>query len=99
MKFRIEFNQEKNLLLKETRGVGFDEVITTIINNGIVAEFEYKVKKKYPNQRIMAVKIKNYIYAVPFVIDKRKKVMFLKTVYPSRVLTNKYLKKGGLYEA
>jgi len=39
------------------------------------------------------VKIKNYVYAVPYVIDEKKKTIFLKTVYPSRVLTKKHLRK------
>ena len=94
MKFRIDFNKEKNLLLKETRGVGFDEAIIAIINNGIVDEFEHKDKKRHPNQRIIAVKIKNYIYAVPYIKDEKRKVIFLKTIYPSRILSEKYLKKG-----
>jgi hypothetical protein len=40
------------------------------------------------------IKIKGYAYAVPYVIDKKRKVVFLKTVYPSRVLTEKYLEGG-----
>lgn len=94
IKFRIEYNEEKNLLLKETRGVGFDEVITAILNDRILDEFEHKDKKKYPNQRVFIIKIKNYIYAVPYVRDAKRKVIFLKTIYPSRVLTKKYLGKG-----
>ena len=42
---------------------------------------------------MFVIKIKNYAWAVPYVIDKRKGVIFLKTVYPSRVLTDKYLRK------
>ena len=49
--------------------------------------------KKYPNQKVLIVKIKNYVYAVPYVINRKKGVIFLKTVYPSRVLTKKYLPK------
>jgi len=89
----IEFSEEKNLLLQQTRGVGFDQVINAIKNNKILDNLKHKNKKKYPKQRILIIKIKNYIYAVPYVIDKRKKTIFLKTVYPSRVLTNKYLKR------
>ena len=94
MKFRIEYNEEKNLLLKGTRGVGFDEVITAILNDRILDEFENRDKKNYPNQRVFIIKIKNYIYVVPYVKDAERKVIFLKTVYPSRVLTKKYLGKG-----
>ncbi|MBU1088820.1 toxin [Patescibacteria group bacterium] len=93
MNLSIEFSEEKNLLLQQTRGVGFDQVINAIKNNKILDNLKHKNKKKYPKQRILIIKIKNYIYAVPYVIDKRKKTIFLKTVYPSRVLTNKYLKR------
>lgn len=94
MKFRIEYNEEKNLLLKETRGIGFEEIEEAILDNKVLDEFEHKDKKKYPNQRILIIKINNYIYAVPYIKDEKRKVIFLKTIYPSRVLTKKYLKKG-----
>ncbi len=98
MKFKFDFNQEKNFFLKETRGVGFDEAIVAILNNGIVDEFAHKDNKRYPNQRILAIKINNYIYAIPYLLDEKRKVIFLKTVYPSRILTEKYLGKGVKYE-
>ena len=93
MKLKIEFNEEKNILLKETRGVCFEDVIEAIRKNKIIDDLEHYRQKKYPDQRMLVVRIKNYIYAVPYVIDKRKGVIFLKTVYPSRNLTGKYLRK------
>jgi len=38
------------------------------------------------------VEIRNYVYIVPFAEDKEK--YFLKTIYPSREATKKYLKEG-----
>lgn len=93
MYLRIEFNSEKDLILRETRGVGFEEIIQAIKRGKVLDELKHHNPKKHPNQRILVVKIKSYAYAVPFVIDKRKKIIFLKTVYPSRVLTKKYLRK------
>ena len=92
--YRIEFSEEKNLLLKETRGVGFEDVVTTIEEKKILGDLKHS-SRKYPHQRILAVKIKEYAYGVPYVVDKKRKVIFLKTVYPSRVLTDKYMKGGG----
>lgn len=89
MKFKIEFSEEKNLILQETRGVGFEEVIKAVGEGKVLDDLE---NKKYLKQKILVVKIKNYIYAVPYVIDKKKKTIFFKTVYPSRALTKKYLK-------
>lgn len=98
MKFRFEYNEEKNLLLIESRGVGFEEIIEIILNNRVLDDFEHKDKKRYKDQRVFAVKIRNYVYAVPYVKDKKRKVIFLKTIYPSRILTRKYLEKGEKHE-
>ncbi len=91
--YRIEFAEEKNLLLKETRGVGLEDVVTAIEGKKILGDIQHS-SKKYPHQRILVIKIKEYVYAVPYVIDNKRKVVFLKTVYPSRVLTDKHMKGG-----
>ena len=91
--FRIEFSEEKNLLLKETRGVGFEDVLIAIKEDKILGDFKHR-SKKYIHQRILAVEKEQYIYAVPYVINSKRKAVFLKTVYPSRVLTDKYMKGG-----
>lgn len=93
MKLKIEFNEEKNILLKETRGVCFEDVVQAIEKGKILDDLEHRNQKKYPGQKMLIVKIKNYVYAVPYIIGKRKEAIFLKTVYPSRVLTDKYLRK------
>ncbi len=96
MKFKgyiVEFSEEKNLLLKETRGVGFEDVIVAIEEKEILGDLKHS-NKKYAHQKILVVRMEGYVYAVPYVIDQKRKVIFLKTVYPSRALTNKYLKGG-----
>ncbi len=90
MGYKIEFSEEKNLLLYEIRGINFNTVIQTIEKRGILDILE---NKNYPGQKILVIKIKNHIYAVPYIVNEKKKTIFLKTVYPSRALTNKYLKK------
>ena len=91
--FRIEFSEEKNLLLEETRGTGFKKIIKAINEGGILNDLKHS-NKKYIHQRILVIKKEDYVYAVPYVIDLKRKVVFLKTVYPSRVLTDKYMKGG-----
>ena len=91
-KVSIGFNEEKNLLLKETRGISFEEIIEAINKHKILDNIKNRDKKKYPGQKILIVKMKNYIYAVPYVIDKKREIIFLKTIYPSRELTKKYLR-------
>lgn len=91
--YRIEFSEEKNLLLKETRGIGFEDVSQAVEEKKILDDLKFS-NQKYPHQRILVIKIENYVYAVPYVIDLKRKVIFLKTVYPGRVLTDKYMKGG-----
>jgi hypothetical protein len=91
MAFDINFNEEKNQLLKATRGVGFDEVIGAIGKGDLLADIAHPSKSR-PNQRVYVVKIKKYAYAVPYVINTQKNEIFLKTAYPSSALTEKYIK-------
>ena len=46
---------------------------------------------KRSNQKMYVVNIDNYAYVVQFVEDRDKR--FLKTIYPSRSMTKKYLIK------
>ena len=48
-------------------------------------------QSKYPNQQILVVEIKDYVYLVPFVENENGN--FLKTIIPSRKATRDYL--GG----
>lgn len=73
--------------------MGFEDVIVAIEEKEILDDLKHG-NKKYVWQRILVIKREEYVYAVPYVIDLKRKVIFLKTVYPSRVLTDKYLKGG-----
>ena len=92
MKYSLDFDQEKNLILKLTRGVNFDDIVEAVENNKILDDIAHFDQDSYPNQRILIVEINNYAYAVPYVIDEQRQVIFLKTVYPNRILTKKYLR-------
>ena len=91
--YRIEFSEEKSLLLKETREICFDDVLQAVEGKDILGDLKHS-NKKYAHQRILVIKREEYAYAVPYVIDPKRKVIFLKTVYPRRVLTDKYMKGG-----
>jgi hypothetical protein len=94
MDYVVEFNPEKNELLKATRNIGFEEVIECI-QNGNTLDSKIHHNKLRSNQRVYVVNINNYAYIVPYVIDEKNKKIFLKTIYPSRKYTKLYL-KGGL---
>jgi len=87
------FDEFKNLLLKETRGVCFEDIVNSVENKQIIENIAHHNQKKYPHQRILIIKINNYIYAVPYVLDITNQTIFLKTIYPSRDLTKKYLER------
>ncbi len=93
MKFRIEYNEGKNLLLKETRKISFGDVIEAYRKGKKLADLQNK-RKGRKNQRLLVVDIDGYAFVSPYVIDKNKKKIFLKTVYPSRKLTKKYIKNA-----
>jgi uncharacterized DUF497 family protein len=94
MAYSINFSEEKNQLLQATRGVCFDDIVSAIEDGKLLADKQHP-NQKFKHQRIYVVSIGNYVYAVPYVINKQKKKIFLKTMYPSRVLTKKYLKGGN----
>ncbi len=86
----IKWNGEKNLKLKASRGVCFEDVITTIKEGKLLDTVKHPNSLKYPNQFIYIVEIQGYVYMVPFVYSKEQ--IFLKTIIPSRKHTKRYLK-------
>jgi uncharacterized DUF497 family protein len=88
---RYKWNHEKNEELKAERGIGFEEVILYIERGDLLDVVEHPNRSKYPNQQMLVVKIRDYIYLVPFVEAEEGK--FLKTIIPSRKPTREYL--GG----
>lgn len=85
----FKFSKEKNELLKEQRGVGFEEIIESIDSN-ILDIYDHPNQDKYPNQKIYVVEALDYVYLVPFVKDGSD--IFLKTIIPSRKARKIYLK-------
>lgn len=97
MAFSIHFNEEKNQLLGATRGITFEEIVDSIRVGGLLADIAHPSKQR-PSQRVYVVKVKDYVYAVPYVISTQKKEIFLKTIYPSRALTKKYIQEGDNHD-
>ena len=86
-----KWNHDKNERLKAWRGVGFEQVILHIERDDLIDVIAHPNQSKYQNQQLLVVKIKDYVYLVPFVEDEEGK--FLKTIIPSRKATREYL--GG----
>lgn len=85
-----QWDDEKNAILKRTRGVSFEQVVMHIENGDVLDVMEHPNKTEYPNQRVLVVDIGGYAYAVPFVEQGSER--FLKTIVPSRKLTRRYLR-------
>lgn len=85
------WNREKNEKLKAERGLSFEQVILHIERGDVIDVLTHPNQAKYPNQQMLVVKIKDYLYLVPFVEDESGK--FLKTIIPSRKATREY--SGG----
>lgn len=94
VEYRFDYSEEKNTLLKETRGIGFEDVTEAVEKGNLLADLKHPKRK---NQRLLIVKIEEYVYAVAYVDDTKRKVAFLKTLYPSGKLTREYRKRGGLH--
>lgn len=91
---RVRYDKEKDKFLREKRGVGFKTVARLVKQNKALAILDNPNKNKYPNQKMLLIKVKNYIYVVPFVETDTE--IFLKTIYPSRKHTKKYFKNYKL---
>jgi hypothetical protein len=76
----------KSERLKKTRGVSFEEIIASKL-------IDIRRHPRNENQKILVYRYKGYVWAVPYVTDGR--IIFLKTIYPSRKLMKLY-KKGEL---
>ena len=92
MVYEFDYSEEKDLILKATRGISFEDVIEALGNGKLIDDIDQE-SSKYPNQKILVVEINNYIYVAPYVIDVKRNKFYLKTVYASRKLNKKYLKK------
>jgi uncharacterized DUF497 family protein len=87
----FNWSDQKNRQLKRTRGVSFEEMVLCIHEGKLVTVLEHPNKTNYPNQRLYLVEHKKYIYVVPFVENESAQEIVLKTVYPSRRYTKRYL--------
>ena len=81
----FNWNAEKNEILKQTRGISFEEIVFLIRSGKLLGIEE---NPGYPNQKIYIVNMENYAVIVPFVGTNNE--IFLKTAFPSRKYTNQY---------
>lgn len=87
----FRWDPEKNEQLKRERGISFERVVLHIEQGDLLDILEHPRLEKYGGQRILVVQIENYVFLVPCIEDEES--VFLKTIFPSRKLTNQYIRK------
>jgi uncharacterized DUF497 family protein len=85
----FDWNEEKNQQLKRERSISFERVVLAIEENHILDVMEHPNQKRYKNQYLIIVEIEDYAYVIPAVCNED--IWFLKTIYPNRKFTDKYL--------
>lgn len=76
-------------MLKNERGVSFEDVMFHIMAGDILDTIDHPNYARYPGQQIHVISIEDYAYLVPFVESEDE--VFLKTTLPSRKATKTYL--------
>jgi uncharacterized DUF497 family protein len=82
----IYWDENKNTKLIKERGISFDEISEIILREEYLDILENPNKE---NQMIFIVRLKNYVYVIPFIIDDNDDII-LKTAYPSRKFNRIY---------
>jgi uncharacterized DUF497 family protein len=88
----FRWDNEKNELLKNARGVCFEQVVLLMEKGEVLDTIEHPNQEKYPGQKIAVVMIDTYVYLVPYV--EHNEEIFLKTIIPSRKATDKYMREN-----
>ena len=55
---------------------------------------EHPNPSRFPDQMLYVVEHEDYIYVVPAIADDRSNDIFLKTLYPSRKYTRRFLREA-----
>ena len=90
-RYNYDFSADKNCKLIQERNISFEEIISAIENDCLLDVIEHPNIEKYDSQKMYIVEFNNYVYLVPFIIN-HEGTIFLKTIFPSRKATHKYLK-------
>ena len=81
----------KNELLKQERGVSFEDITVAVEAGDLLEIVPHPNSKKYPRQKIMVVNVAGYAFLVPFIEEEDH--FFLKTIIPSRKATRDFIAK------
>jgi hypothetical protein len=80
----LKWSQEKSALLKKERSISFDELVS-----GKFLGIEHNPSRSH--QWLMLFEIEGYVWVAPYI--ESESCYFLKTAFPSRKHTKKYLRR------
>lgn len=87
----FRWNPEKNETLRQERGVSFEEIVLAIDQGNLLDIVKHRNSKKYPHQKMLLVRLRDYVYLIPYV--EERSYIFLKTIIPSRKAVEFYFGK------
>jgi uncharacterized DUF497 family protein len=87
----FDWNPIKNAELKERHGFGFERILVALSEGALLDNRTHPNSDRYGHQRQFIVEIDSYAWIVPFV--QAGEIIFLKTMFPSRKATKKYLER------
>lgn len=87
----IDWGPVKNAELKVRYGIGFESVLIALAEGGLLENRSHPNLGRYGHQRQLIVDIDGYAWVVPYVQDGE--TLFLKTMFPSRKATKRYLER------
>ncbi len=61
----FDWSSQKNVLLKVSRGVGFEDVVNAINDGHLLGILKHPNGEKYSNQKVYIIEINGYAYSVP----------------------------------
>ena len=90
----FDWSDEKDNKLRKERGIGFEDILFHISSGDLLGVVPHPNVQKYPDQKIMYVRVDDYVYIVPYVDGNGRK--FLKTIIPSRRATKEFNQRKEL---
>lgn len=92
VRMEIGWSPEKNAELQMRHGFGFERVLVALAEGALLDNRTHPNEDRYGHQRQLIVQIDFYAWIVPFVqVDE---IIFLKTMFPSRKATKRYLERS-----
>ncbi len=82
------WDADKNDWLQTHRGFGFEDIVLAIDGGGLLVDIAHP-STRFRHQRIMVVNLEGYAIVVPYV--ENHDTLFLKTAYPDRKATKRFL--------